>query len=291
MHYLLLCLTAAIWGFAFVAQRVGMQSLDPFSFNAIRFALGAMVVLILGKTWNQKPVSFPWLPGLVLFIAASLQQVGMMFTTAGAGGFITGLYVVIVPLIGLLHRQYIRRQDYVAAIIAVAGMLLINQPAGLEGTLGNVLVLVSAFFWAWHVQLIDSYGKQYSTFSLAFSQFAVVAALSAVAALLWYWFLYASVHGMARLGAGIWQAKWPLAYGGILSVGVAYTLQIKAQKGVAPVPASVILCAEGMFAFVGGLVLLHEQVNLMAGIGMGLMLMAMLLAVLPNFLIDRMRGS
>jgi len=282
LNYFLLLLTAAIWGFAFVAQRLGMQSVDPFSFNAVRFTLGALVVYLVAGRSPKSALAFPWLPGFVLFIAASLQQVGIIFTGAGAAGFITGLYVVIVPLLGLMHKERMRRQDMLASVIALAGMLLINQPGNLRATLGNLLVFVSAFFWAWHVRLIGRYAKIHPTARLAFAQFAICALLSALAAPLWFVFYDMGLSSLTNLGMGLYHAAWPIAYGGLLSVGVAYTLQIKAQKVVAPVPASIILCGEGVFATLGGILILREQLTLLSGLGMALMLIAMLFAVVPE---------
>lgn len=282
MNYFLLLLTAAIWGFAFVAQRLGMQSLDPFSFNAVRFALGALVVYLVAGKSPKSTSAFPLLPGFVLFVAASLQQVGIIFTGAGAAGFITGLYVVIVPLLGLIHKERLRRQDLLASGIALAGMLLINQPGNLNATIGNLLVFVSAFFWAWHVRLIGRYAQTYATTSLAFAQFAICALLSALAAPLWFLLFNTGISSLTHFGMGLYHAAWPIAYGGLLSVGVAYTLQIKAQKVVAPVPASIILCGEGVFATLGGIMILGEQMTLLSGLGMALMLVAMLFAVVPE---------
>lgn len=282
MNYFLLFLTAAIWGFAFVAQRLGMQSLDPFSFNAIRFALGSIAVFLMLRKACRTTLAFPWLPGLVLFMAASLQQVGIVYTSAGAAGFITGLYVVIVPLLGLLQNERVRRQDLLASVIALLGMLLINRPGDLRATLGNFLVFISAFFWAWHVRLISKYAKVYATASLAFAQFATCAMLSALAVPVWYRFSGSGSLVATDFGLAVYHAAWPIVYGGLLSVGVAYTMQIKAQKAVAPVPASIILCGEGLFATLGGILILGEHLTWLGGLGMLLMLIAMLFAVIPE---------
>ena len=140
---LLLLLTAALWGFAFVAQRQGMEHLDPFTFNAIRFALGALFVrFVMFKSFKKKaPVL--WLPGLVLFAAASLQQIGLIYTSAGSAGFITGLYVLFVPVLGFFLGQRSGLKVIVSVALAVFGLYLINSLASTQVSLGNLLVLIS----------------------------------------------------------------------------------------------------------------------------------------------------
>jgi drug/metabolite transporter (DMT)-like permease len=259
-----------------------MQSLDPFSFNAIRFALGAMLVWVIYARKVKSVGAFPWLMGVVLFVAASLQQVGIMFTSAGSAGFITGLYVVIVPFLGLFRKQKLRLQILLAVVLAVMGMFFINRPDSLEVSIGNLLVLFSAGFFAWHVQLVDYYTNKYETAYLAFSQFALCALFSAVGALVWYMVKEPGYLISAKFGADVWKAALPLLYGGFFSVGIAYTLQIKAQQKAAPGKAAVILCSEGVFALLGGWMLLGEEIGLRTLIGAALLLLAMLLSVLPQ---------
>ena len=161
-------------------------------------------------------------------------------------------------------------------------MFFINRPGNLDVSLGNVLVLGSAFFWAWHVQLVDIYSRKYETGYLAFSQFALCALFSALGA--WFLLITKAPGGrdFANLGANVIRAGLPLLYGGVLSVGVAYTLQIKAQKNAEPAKAAVILCLEGVFALLGGRLVLHEVVDFRVFMGASLMLAAMLLSVIPK---------
>lgn len=282
LPYFYLFLAAAIWGFAFVAQRVGMRSLDPFSFNAIRFALGALFVWLLAGHKAKKAKALPWELGIVLFIAATLQQVGIMYTGAGAAGFITGLYVVVVPVLGIYRKQKIRKQDLAAIVLALLGMLLINRPGDLSATFGNLLVFIGALFWALHVQLVDWYASRHDTSSLAFFQFGVCSGLSAIASVIFSVLTGRGIMPLSGFGDGVYMALWPLIYGGILSVGIAFTLQVKAQKDVAPAKAAVILCLEGVFALLGGALLLHESMDIVVLGGMALMFAATLLAVLPE---------
>ncbi|MDY0151503.1 MAG: DMT family transporter, partial [Candidatus Cloacimonas sp.] len=267
---MLLIITAAIWGFAFVAQRLGMQSLDPMTYNAIRFAMGALFVWVIAARKCKRLQAFPWLMGLVLFIAASFQQIGILYTSAGSAGFITGLYVVIVPVMGLFRRQKVGRQLILAILLAIGGMFLINRPGNLEMSMGNLLVLVSAVFFAWHVQLVDYYGSKFEVAYLAFSQFALVAALSAFSALFYHLFKAPAYLISAKFGADVWKAALPLLYGGLMSVGIAYTLQIKAQQKAEPGKAALIMCMEGVFALFGGWLILQETLDLRIFIGAGL---------------------
>lgn len=259
-----------------------MESLDPFSYNAIRFALGALFVRFVALKKDAINTVFPWKLGVVLFIAATLQQVGLMFTGAGPAGFITGLYVIGVPLIGLLRGQKLQRSIIIAVLLAVAGMFLINRPGNLEASWGNLLVLVGAVFWAVHVQMVDYYVQRYSTAYLAYSQFAVCAVLSALSFVVYYMVLNPVYLGSAKFGADVLQAGIPILYGGLLSVGIAYSLQIKAQQKAKPGQAAVILCLEGVFAMLGGWFILGEIVDARMLIGAGLMLTAMLVSVVPK---------
>lgn len=284
---LLLLIAAALWGFAFVAQRQGMESLDAFTFNALRFALGALFVrFALYKSFRKRSALIP-LPGLLLFIAASLQQIGIIFTTAGNAGFITGLYVVFVPLIGLFRGQKLKRSIGLAILLAVGGLYLINSFESLEMSLGNLLVLFSAVFFALHVQVVDRLTKLHPTGLLAFDQFAVCALLSTVSAVLWRMFMHPASFVSADYLMGIRIAFWPIIYGGIFSAGIAYTLQIKAQKKADPAPAAVIMCLEGVFAMLGGYLLLSESLTLRTLMGALLLLLAMLLVSIPKNFIDR----
>ncbi len=259
-----------------------MQSLDPFSFNAIRFALGAIFVWFIAARKQQGEKQIPWLLGIVLFIAATLQQVGIMFTSAGSAGFITGLYVVIVPLFGLVRGHKLNRQIIIAVLFTAIGLFLINRPGNLEVSMGNLLVLISAFFWAWHVQLVEFYGKRFAVGYLAFSQFAICALLSLSAFIVYYLFKQPSYLVSTLLGSSIVRAAWPILYGGLLSVGVAYSLQIKAQQTAIPSKAAVILSLEGVFALFGGWLVLAEVITLRSLFGIAFMLTAMLLSLVPK---------
>lgn len=280
-YHLLLLLTAAIWGFAFVAQRLGNAHIDPFLFNGLRFGMGALSVWLLALVKGRKELRFSrggLLLGLVLFTASSLQQVGLIWTSAGAAGFITGLYIVFVPLIGIARKQAISSKLIVALLLSLGGLVLLNDFSDLKVSAANGLVLLGAFFWAVHVQYTDKCRQELDTLSLVINQYTVAAFGSLIVSLL----LNRNNLGDPELLLRISRASWPLVYGGIFSVGIAFSLQAYAQKHVAPSPAALILCTEGVFALISGYLVLHEKIGLASILGAGLITGGMVLALLPG---------
>lgn len=277
---LLLLLTAIIWGFAFVAQRVGMEHIGPFTYNAIRFALGGLSLLPIALLMRRKgwvhvgPTRALWwagpLVGIILFGGASLQQAGIVFTTAGKAGFITGLYVILVPLVGLLWGQRAGAGAWFGALLAVIGLYLLSVTSEFTIQRGDALVLVGALFWTAHVQLIDWMTRRVDVLLLSVTQFLVCAALSLVAA------LFSENFSMPAIR----DAAPAILYGGLLSVGVAYTLQVVAQRTARPSHAAILLSLESAFAALGGWLLLSEQLTPRALLGCGLMLIGMLVSQL-----------
>lgn len=292
---ILLFLTAAIWGFAFVAQRVGMDHVGPLTFNGVRFALGALALtpLILSMEKRRAPgfagtgrkqlAMGGGLLGLALFCGATLQQVGMAgpqlaalgfeASTAGKAGFITGLYVVFVPLFGLLLAQRPGWGTWLGASLAVVGMYLLSVTSGLSIAFGDLLVLIGALFWAGHVLLIGRLSPgmdAVDAIKLSTVQFAACAVLSLIGA----------VATEEITLTGLRSAALPIAYGGLMSVGVAYTLQVVAQRDAQPAHAAIILSLEAVFAAVGGWLMLGELLSLRALIGCGLMLVGMVISQL-----------
>ena len=281
----LLLLTAVIWGFAFVAQRVGMDYVGPFGFNGVRFALGCLVLLPFlcrnglrdDHASRREPalLSLPSLggglaAGLVLFCGASFQQVALVYTTAGNAGFITGLYVVLVPIIGILLGHRTHAGTWIGAALAGIGLYLLSVVGPFTISPGDLLVLVSAFFWAGHVHLIGWLSPRQDSLKVAFLQFAACAVLSLVTSA-------AIEHNAVRSYAA---AAIPILYGGVLSVGVAYTLQVVAQKKAKPAHAAIILSLEAVFAAIGGWLILGETLRPRAILGCTLMLCGMLLSQL-----------
>ena len=281
----LLLLTATIWGFAFVAQRAGMAYVGPFLFNGVRFALGSFVLvpLILRNRKNQKytkdhpkdasvktVILGGGFAGLVLFIGASLQQVGIVYTTAGNAGFITGLYVVIVPILGLLWKQRPTIGTWVGAFLAAIGLYFLSITGKFVIAYGDFLELIGAFFWAGHVLILGWLSPRINPLKLAFTQFAICSLFSLIVAVLF------EVISLQSL----FQAAIPILYGGVLSVGVAYTLQVVAQQYAHPAHAAILLSLEAVFAAFGGWLLLDETLTMRGLFGCGLMLSGMLLSQL-----------
>ena len=280
---LLLLLTAVVWGFAFVAQRVGMDYVGPFTFNGVRFALGSLVLVpFILRNGARMPGAAPapvartplgWgaaSAGVALFTGASLQQVGIVYTTAGNAGFITGLYVVIVPILGLFWGQRPGPGTWIGAACASVGLYLLCVTGTFTTAWGDLLVLAGAFCWAAHVLIIGWLSPRADSLKLACAQFAVCSVLSLTVA--------AAVEDIAL--QGIVVCAVPILYGGILSVGLAYTLQVVAQKHAPPAHAAIILSLEGAFAALGGWIMLEETLSARGITGCAFMLTGMLLSQL-----------
>lgn len=271
---LLLILTAMIWGSAFVAQRVGMESMGPLLFTGARFALGALVILPLalrgGGSWDRNLWKVGGMAGIVLFLGAVLQQIGLVYTTAGKAGFITGLYVVMVPLLGLWVGQKTSGSIWVGIGMSIIGLYLISVTDQMTLNPGDAIVLSSALFWALHVVLIGRYASLLNSVRLALIQFMVCSVLSTLAA-----FAVEPVS-LEILQLGI----WPIIYGGVISVGIGYTLQVVAQRDALASHAAIILSLEAVFAALAGWLFLNEQLNGRELTGCALMLSGMLAAQL-----------
>lgn len=284
---LLLLLVALIWGFGFVAQRVGMDHLGPYAFNGIRFILGGLCLLPLALGRSSVPLApkqqqIPLakaglLAGVVLFIAATLQQVGLQYTTAGKAGFITGLYVVLVPMIGLFFRQRTNAGTWIGAAAATVGLYLLSVTQDFRLEPGDLLELIGAIFWAGHVLALSWLSPRTVPVRLAMVQFFVCGALSLLTAV----FLETITLQAIR------DAAVPIFYGGVCSVGAGYTLQVVVQRKAHPSHAAILLSLESPFAALGGWLLLGEMLSGRALTGCGLMLAGMLLSQLWPMLTAR----
>lgn len=277
---LILLLAAAIWGFAFVYQRLGMDYVGPFTYTGVRFALGAIILLpfLWFRTRKAEPLIHAEHPsdrrkilmgtlmtGLFLTGGVTFQQVGLQTTTAGKAGFITGLYVVLVPIAGLLFGQRSTVFIWIGAVLSLAGLYLLSITSGFHLDPGDKLVLVCAIIFTFHVLFIAWLSPLMDSFLLAIIQFAICAIINLSLAF--------SIEIVAM--DTILKAWIPIAYGGILSVGIAYTLQVIAQKTAHPAYASIILSLEAVFAVLGGWLILHEQLTTRMLIGCALMLAGM----------------
>lgn len=279
---LLLLVTAAIWGFGFIAQQFGSQALPPFSFNACRFALGSasLLPLIVLSGWNEPAmrraraasrrlsIRGGLLNGGVMFLAAWLQQAGIAETTAGQAAFLTGLYILFVPLLGIFMHHRVPLTTWCAGMLALVGLYLLSVREDLSISRGDFFEMAGAVFWALHILCIDAYVKRTDSLEFSFWQFAFCALFSVGAA------LFLEPGGFMRVG----DALLPILYCGVVSVGLAYTLQVVAQRDVIPSHTALILSMETVFATLGGAVVLGENLGLRGYTGCVLMFLGMILA-------------
>ena len=291
---ILLLMTAMIWGFAFVAQRVGAEHVGAMTFNGVRFALGALslspIVLItlhktpMDKTCKKMTLLASVAGGTALFAASLLQQWGVELTqSAGKAGFITSLYTVLVPVIGFL---FLRRKTgvfvWLGAFLAVGGLYLLSMTGNEKAGIGDLVLIIGAIVWALHILIIDYFNeKQINAVAFAMGQFAVCAVYNLVGA--------AIFEDIAI--AGITAAAVPILYGGLMSVGVAYTLQIFGQRGADPTAASVILSTESMFSAIGGILILGETMTVGGAIGCVLIFGGVVLAQLTPDILCRTKKT
>ena len=279
----LLVLTAFIWGMAFVAQSRGMENCGPFLFNGVRSLLGGTVLLpviaVLDKNKTEKnerkwPLSGGVLCGLALFIASSLQQIGIMDSGAGKAGFITALYVVLVPVFRLFLGKKASGVTWISVLIAIFGMyLLCMDGASFSVATSDILLLLCAAVFAVHIIVIDRFAPYVDCVRMACLQFYVTGILSLITA-----FFVEDVSVSYILSAAV-----PILYTGIMSSGVAYTLQIVAQKDTDPTSAALICSLESVFALLGGWLLMGEGFSGRELLGCALTFGAIILSQLPIF--------
>lgn len=292
-NLLLLLLTAMIWGAAFVAQSAGMDYVGPFTFLFSRSILGGIFLLpcirLLDRLKGTEHLSADSATrhvgnknmlliggicsGIVLMIASSLQQIGILYTSVGKAGFLTAMYVIIVPFLGvvLLHRR-LEKRIWLCVVLAVCGMALLCLSGSLRLQLGDGLELLCALAFSVHILVLDHFTPKVDPVRLSCVQFWVCGILSAIPMLL-----------LEKPSFSVILAAWlPITYAGILSSGVAYTLQAIAQKKCDPTIASLIMCLESVFSAVFGWLLLHQVLSLREILGCLLMFAAIVLANLPK---------
>lgn len=314
---LILLVAATIWGLAFVAQRLGMAHVGPYTFNGLRFALGALALLPLLVFNRQRemkkkgsikkgPIKKDRLDGtmetergdknaidlkteikggiisgIALFAGASFQQVGLVYTTAGKAGFITGLYVVIVPIIALFWKERTSTGTWMGAILATIGLYFLSVTEAFTIEYGDLLELAGAFCFAMHVIIVGKLASRMNTVRLSILQSVVCSAASLMVAL--------SIEQITW--EGIQMAALPIAYGGIFSVGIAYSLQIYGQKGSHPANAAILLSLESVIAAIGGWLFLSEVMSGRALMGCVIMMAGMLLSQLYPYIIQTSHPS
>ena len=307
---LLLLLTATIWGIAFVAQSVGMNYVGPFTFTSIRSLIGAAVLvpclffLRYLRSRNRQDMQHVKAPsedgedrffpedmkepketagqnmllrgglccGVLLCVASNLQQIGIHYTTVGKAGFITALYIVLVPILGIFLGKRAGLRIWVSVVLAVFGLYLLCITETLRLGLGDAFVLLCAFVFAFQIMSVDYFSPRTEGVKLACLEFLVCGILSAVPM-----FLFEKPAWADICAAGI-----PILYAGVLSSGVAYTLQIIAQKDMDPTVASLIMSLESVISALAGWAILHQTMGMRELAGCMVMFGAIILAQLPE---------
>ena len=288
----LLVLTALIWGCAFVAQSVGMDYVGPFTFNAVRCLIGAAVlvpvILFMDKSARKSGLTDEEMKnrrgdtktlviggiccGLALGIASSLQQWGILFTTVGKAGFITAMYIVLVPIFGIFLGKKVRLLIWFCVALAVAGLYFLCMNETFRLNPGDFLVILCAVCFSVHILVIDHFSPKVDGVRLSAIQFLVAGIACGIPMLIWE-------HPELP---GILAASMPLLYAGVMSCGVAYTLQIIAQKNADPTVASLLLSLESVFSVLAGWIILHQSLSIRELFGCVLMFGAIILAQLPE---------
>ncbi|MDO4539630.1 MAG: DMT family transporter [Syntrophomonadaceae bacterium] len=289
---IMLITTAMIWGLAFVAQVVGMDYIEPFTFTAVRTLIGGIILIpciaLLRHWWPYEP-EVELTPeeqksqrrimlwgglacGVVMFAATSLQQIGLVYTTAGKAGFITALYIVLVPIFGIFFRRRVGLAVWLAVIIAVVGLYLLSIQQGFSMGRGDLLVLLAAIFYALHILVIGYFAPKVDGVKMSCIQFFVAGFICLVPM-----FVFENPEPSAILSCWI-----PILYVGILSTGVAYTLQVVAQSNTAPAIAALIMSMESVFAALFGWLILNEMLSPRELGGCALMLAAVILSQLSD---------
>jgi len=286
---ILLTLTALIWGCAFVAQSVGMEYVEPITFNGIRCIIGGIVLIIanivfdnlkkkngtyrkLEKSEQKELIKGGIICGIIIFFASTIQQIGISQTTVGKAGFISVLYILIVPFIGLLLKQKLPKMIWICCALAVAGLYLLCMNESLSMSNGDLIVLLSAVAYAVHILAIGHFAPKVDCVKLSCIQFLVCGAISVVVML-----IFEKPDFSAILSAWL-----PILYAGALSGGVGYTLQTVAQKWTKPSVASLLMSLESVFAVLAGAIILHQVPTLREAAGCILMFISIIIIQLPE---------
>lgn len=281
-----LLITAMIWGAAFVAQSKGNEYIGPWTFTCLRFMIGGVTLCVLmpfldrvrgirarpDSSQKNHLLKAGILCGLFLASASMFQQTGILYTTVGKAGFLTALYVVLVPLLGLLLGQKTQGRVWAAALIAMAGFWFLSVKEGFQIASGDILLVICSILFAGHILVIDRVGTGCDGVRLSCIQFFTASALCLIPML---------VIEQPRLSA-ILDAAVPVLYAGVLSSGAGYTLQIIGQKGTDPAVAGMILSLESVFSALAGFIILHQVLSIRELLGCSLVFSAVILAQLPG---------
>ena len=277
--YLYLLIASFLWGTTFVAQMAGMDNIGPFAYGMGRYVIGFLVVLLIWWAFRGRRIQAKadgtyqsgWKYGLgagcIMFAGSALQQVAMLYTTAGKTAFITCLYIILVPLLARQLGKKIRPENWLGAVLAVTGLYLLSVHEDIELNRGDMLAFAGAFFWTFHILFIDRYAYRSDGVEISASQLGVCAVLNTIACIAVETFTWQQMI----------DAAVPILYAAVLSSGVAFTLQIMGQETAEPAPAAVIMSLEAVFGALSGWLILGEQMSSQEMIGCGLMLAGMLI--------------
>lgn len=271
---------ALIWGLAFVFQRSSMEHIGPFTFGALRYALSALCLFPIAYSKRNREIPIAKDPtirwgvvcGLLLFAGTNLQQLGLVYTTAGKAGFITALYIVVVPLLsGFFLKRHVSMQSWLCVGVATLGFYLLSIHGGFHIELGDFIIFIGVFFWAGHIFVIDKGVGSMEPLLLSLVQMVVASVLSFVLALTFESISISGIKG--ALGA--------ILYTGILSGSIAYTLQMYGQRHTEPTLASLIMSLESVFAVAAGYLFLNEVLSFQESLGALIIFVAVILAQVP----------
>lgn len=282
-----LLLTAFIWGTAFVAQSMGMDHIGAFTFNAARSFVGAFAVFIIvlvndkiqnknksidKKHNNKLYIRGGIICGVILFAASGFQQVGMQYTTAGKAGFITTLYIILVPIIGVFLKKKAGVKVWISTIIAIVGIYLLSIKEGLTIGIGDTYVICCALVFSFHIIVVDKYSSITDVIKMSCVQLIVCGVSSLAVAII---FENINIDGLIK-------TIGPILYTGVLSSGVAYTCQMIGQKDTKPAVASILMSLEAVFAALGGWIILNERLSIKELIGCVLVFIAVIITQIPD---------
>jgi drug/metabolite transporter (DMT)-like permease len=300
----ILAFTAFLWGMGFVSQRVGMEHVGPFFFSGVRMILGAAIiagVVVVMKQVQRRAPGKPAIPieemaqppakigellkgglicGVILFFAGNFQQVGLVFTTASKSGFLTALYIVLVPILGIFLKHKTHWNTWVSVLVAAAGLYFLCITEGFRIKPGDLVLLIGAIGWASHILAIDHFVSKFGQtdmIKLSSLQFLFAGVFAFICAPFADHYFVPEPLTMANIQA----AMIALLYAGIISTGAGFTLQAVGQRYANPSAAAILMSLESVFAVVGGMIILHERMSGREILGCGLLFLAVILAQLP----------
>ena len=276
---LCLLLAAFIWGITFVAQLAGMDNIGPFTYGFARYVVGVMAILVVWYGFREKRRDAKergeyysgWKAGMgagvIMFVASAFQQCALQYTTAGKTAFITCLYIIFVPIISVVIGKILKLENWIGALAALVGLYCLSIKGDFDLNYGDVLAFICSVFWSLHIMYIDRFADKKDNIDISASQLVVCVVLNGIVA-----FAMESV---------VWQhivdAWFPIVFAGVMSSGIAFTLQIVGQKYAEPAHAAIIMSLESVFGAVGGWFVLNEQMSHIEVFGCMMMLMGMLI--------------